>query len=385
LPDIRQLPYTGSIAIRDSKHTKNDQENPLKILGYLFPALLFTATVVADDITPNSKILTYLERNLEAVTPQMAWKATSPAEHDVWRGPFREKLVELLGEWPERVPADVRWDESNVLETDAFLRRKVYVRTEHDYWAPAYYYTPKGVTGKRPAIMCFHGHSGILPYIREGTDAEKAKGEKHHLDYAPYFAEQGYAVLAVVQRGWNETAHKKPHSCERLSRAGFLVNKTPIGMRVWDGMRLLDFLEAQEVVDPERIACAGLSGGGTTSLFFAALENRIKAALVAGYYCTFRDSIYSIRHCMCNTIPGIMNWGEMSDVAALIAPRPALIISGTKDSIFPIDATRTAYATLANTYATLGVPERLDSDFFEGVHEWSNRKTISFLKKHLGE
>jgi dienelactone hydrolase len=346
----------------------------------LLATLFCTALVGAEE---NSKILTYLERNLDTVSPKLAWEAENEAEHTAWRDAFRAKLVELLGTWPDPVPPAVRWDETDVLETEAFVRRKVYVRSEADYWAPAYYYTPKQASEKRPAIMCFHGHSGIKPYIREGSDAEKAKGEKHHLDYAPYFAEQGYVVLAVIQRGWNETAHKKPHSCERLSRAGFLVNKTPIGMRVWDSMRLLDFLEAQPEVDPAAIACAGLSGGGTTSLFFAALEDRIQGAIVAGYYCTFRDSIYSIRHCICNTVPGIMNWGEMSDVAALIAPRPLLIISGTEDSIFPIDATRQAYATLEKTYGVLGAPEALESDFFEGVHEWSNRKTLPFLATHL--
>ena len=74
----------------------------------------------------------------------------------------------------------------------------------------------------------------------------------------------------------------------------------------------------------------------------------------------------------------------MSDLGALFAPRPALIISGTEDSIFPIEATRRAYKTLQGTYALLGAEERLDNDFFPGPHSWSNRKTIAFLEKHFG-
>jgi len=162
-----------------------------------------------------------------------------------------------------------------------------------------------------------------------------------------------------------------------------MIGKTPIGMRVWDGMRCVDFLETQDEVDASRIASAGLSGGGTTSLFFSALEPRIGLAIVAGYYCTFRDSIYAIHHCICNCVPHLMEWGEMSDVAALIAPRPMLVISGSDDNIFPIEATKRAFQTLAGTYEILGARDKLDSDFFEGVHEWSNRKTLPFLATHF--
>ena len=348
----------------------------------LLMGVLLAAWAAAGQEEPvNSKVYTYLEKQAEALTPKLPWQATTPAEHETWRNAFRPKLVELLGRVPAPVPLDVKWDET--LETDAFTRRKVYVRSEQDYWAPAYYFVPKGLEGKRPAVLCFHGHSGIMPYIREGTEAERKKSRDHALDYAVYFAEHGYITLAAVQRGWNETRHEEPHSCQRLSRAGFLIGKTPIGMRVWDGMRLLDFLETRDEVDASRIAAAGLSGGGTTTLFFTALEERVRLAMVAGYYCTFRDSIYSIHHCICNCVPHLMEWGEMSDVAALIAPRPMLVISGSEDSIFPIDATKRAFETLAKTYELLGARGSLESDFFEGVHEWSNRKTLPFIEKHF--
>ena len=150
----------------------------------------------------NSLVFDYFKRIAEDVSPQLAWNATNPEEHAAWRTQFAAKLRELVGRMPERVPLEAHWDERT--ETDAFTRHKLYVRSEEHYWVPAYYFVPKHMTGKTPAVICLHGHSGILPYIREGTEAEKKKGREHALDYALYFAEHGYIPLAVVQRGWNE-------------------------------------------------------------------------------------------------------------------------------------------------------------------------------------
>ena len=350
--------------------------------------LLFAASALANDNTGpparNSAVDTYFARRLAHVQPQLPWKATTTEEHAIWREKFDAQLRVLLGTLPERVPMDFAWDESDVLETDQFTRRKVYIQSEADYWVPAYYFVPKDIQGKTPAVVCLHGHSGIMPYIGEGTEAEKKKSADHHLDYAVYFAKHGYITLAVVQRGWNETRADTPHSCNRVTMDAFLTGATPVGLRSWDAMRCIDFLQSREEVDGARIGAAGLSGGGTTTLFLTALDERVRAGIVAGYFCTFRDSIYSIHHCICNCIPHMMEWGEMSDVGALIAPRPLLVVSGDEDPIFPIAGTKSAYAELGKTYELLGVPDQLESDFFPGEHEWSNRKSLPFLDTHLG-
>jgi cephalosporin-C deacetylase-like acetyl esterase len=59
---------------------------------------------------------------------------------------------------------------------------------------------------------------------------------------------------------------------------------TPVGLRCWDAARLIDFAETQRPVDASRIGVAGLSGGGTVGLFVGALEERVKLAMIAGYY-----------------------------------------------------------------------------------------------------
>jgi len=332
----------------------------------------------------SSLIYPNLMRLGDAAKPKLAWHATTVDEHKAWRRRFKPRLKQLLGDTPEPLPLHVQWSDKEALDTKLFTRRKVYIQTEPDYWMPAYYFLPKHRAARTPAVICLHGHSGVMPYIREGTPKQQAAWRAKAIDYAVTLAEHGYITLAIVQRGWNETRHREPHSCQRLTMSYFMIGRTPIGMRVWDAMRALDFLASRPEVDAARIGAAGLSGGGTTTLFFTALDDRVSLAMCAGYYCTFRDSVYSIHHCVCNTVPHIMEWGEMSDVAALIAPRPFLVISGTDDPIFPIAATRKATKTLAKTYKLLGAPTCLDSDFFQGGHGWNNRKTLPFLRKHWG-
>ena len=126
-----------------------------------------------------------------------------------------------------------------------------------------------------------------------------------------------------------------------------------IGWRVWDVMRTIDYIETRHELDAGRIGCIGISGGGTATLFGAALEPRIRAALVSGYLNTFRDSIGSLSHCIDNYVPGILNWAEMPDIAGLIAPRPFFSESGEKDNIFPVKAAVESFNQVRDIYTRL--------------------------------
>ena len=338
---------------------------------------------------PNSKLFEQFMRVAETVTFRLPWQAESVAEHRAWRPRFKRKLKELLGRMPEPVPLEVEWAER--VETDAFVRHKVYVRAEDDYWVPAYSFVPHAIRDAAPAVVCLHGHSGIMPYIREGDEHDLEKMRHSEVDFAPLFAEHGYITIAPVQRGWNETMHKWDstvaqvgNSCRRVTLDALMIGMTALGLRVWDNMRVIDFLHTRDEVDAARIGAAGISGGGAISLFLSALDDRVKLSMVSGFYCTFKASIYRLDHCICNVVPHIMEWGDMREVAALIAPRPLLTISGSTDHIFPIKATKSAYRELGRVYKLLGARRNLESDFFEGGHRWSNRKTLPFLARHFG-
>jgi hypothetical protein len=128
----------------------------------------------------------------------------------------------------------------------------------------------------------------------------------------------------------------------------------------------------------------GISGGGTVTTFAAALEPRIRAAMISGYLNTFRDSVMSLSHCIDNYVPGILNWAEMYDVAGLIAPRPLFVESGMKDDIFRWKPARPASRACRKCTRFLTPGQMAQQEVFNDIHSFYGVQGLPFLAKHLG-
>ena len=123
-------------------------------------------------------------------------------------------------------------------------------------------------------------------------------------------------------------------------------------------------------VDAGRIGVMGNSGGGTISLFSAALLPRISFAMPSCYFCTFADSIMSIKHCTDNYVPGLLTHAEMPDVMGLFAPKPVVVVAGKDDPIFPIRGVRKAFRHLKNIYRAAGAADRCHLSVGPGGHQF---------------
>jgi hypothetical protein len=148
-------------------------------------------------------------------------------------------------------------------------------------------------------------------------------------------------------------------------------------------MRAIDYLATRPEIDMCRVATLGASGGGTTSLFTAALDDRVRVGVVSAYFNTFRDSIVSISHCPDNYVPGLVRDMEMSDVAGLVAPRCLFVESGRLDRIFPIEGSQRAVVHARQIYATLDASERMGYEVHEGGHEFHGTGAFDFLRRWM--
>ncbi|MDP6051226.1 MAG: alpha/beta hydrolase family protein [Candidatus Latescibacteria bacterium] len=336
----------------------------------------------------------HFQATYHAFSPEFRFQAKTQEDLQQWQAAFRPRLRTILGldnleaDLTDHVPTAVCHQEDDLGD---IVREHWHLWTEPTVPLPFYLIRPKQIEGRVPLVLMPHGHNHPRLYagLYEGEE------EKQHMlggerDLAIQAAREGYIAIAPTTRAFGETRTEKDkernsiHSCQLQLRHGLLAGRTPIGERVWDMSRLIDWALANLGVNPDKIAMTGNSGGGTITVFAAACETRISVAMPGCYFCTFEGSIGSINHCDCNYVPGILRFGEMYDVAGLIAPRPFNAIAGRDDPIFPIDQVKFAYGKLKEIYTVAGVPEQCKLYIGDGGHRYYKAGAWPFLRQYFG-
>ena len=327
----------------------------------------------------------------KSIRRQFEFRARTREEFEAWQSAFRPKLREALGltSMEEDLQGHIpKAERAYSTDLGDYIREKWYLWVEPTVPLPFWLLKPKECKGRLPLVLTSHGHNHPDLYVgitySEHDEWSIREGER---DIAVQAVREGYIVIAPTARGFGETIDETEKekgavsSCRSELKHCLLAGRTPIGERVWDISRLIDWATKRSDVDPTRIAITGNSGGGTTSLFSAACDERITVAVPSCYFCTFVGSIGTIFHCDCNYIPGILRLGEMYDVAGLIAPRPFCAIAGKHDEIFPIEHVYEAFRKLKHIYEIAGVPERCELYVGEGGHRYYKKGAWPFIRK----
>lgn len=253
----------------------------------------------------------------------------------------------------------------------------------HRVWIPVapgmetygLYIVPRKVKLPAPLVVSLHGGGGI-------PESALFHGGSNYHDQIRGAVEQGYVVWAPLfvmfpfaDRG--KDPQQIPVEVRRDLDAQFRAAGTSLmaveSMKV---IKALNRILERPEVDPKRVAMIGLSYGGYYTLYIAALDQRIRAAVAS---CSFRNTPAAT----VTPTEGRPIDITSPDQVALIAPRPLQIQAGIKDASAPINTVRVTIEEARKHYDAAGKSGALDYQEFDGGHEWRGDVAWTFLARYL--
>jgi dienelactone hydrolase len=288
----------------------------------------------------------------------------------------------MLGLWPEPPRTDLKAAITGKVDSAEFTVENLYFQSRPGLYVTANLYIPRNLAGPAPAVLYVCGHGNEK---KDGI----SYGSKVKYQYFPaWLARNGYVslVLDTVELGEIEGIHHGTYyeGMWWWHSRGY----TPAGVEAWNGIRAIDYLCSRPEVDPNRIGVTGRSGGGATSWWVAALDERVKAAVPTAGITDLHNHIIDGTiegHCDCMFMVNTYRW-DFPQVAALVAPRALLIANSDKDAIFPLEGLVRLHSKVRDIYRLYGSPENVGLLITEGPHEDTQDlqvPTIRWLNRFL--
>jgi dienelactone hydrolase len=298
------------------------------------------------------------------------------------RGQYRQQLFEMLSLAPLPPRSDLKPVVTGKVEHEQFTVENLHFQSRPGLYVTANLYLPKGLAKPAPAILYLSGHG---PVISNGISYGNKVGYQHH---GAWFARNGYVclVLDTLQLGEILGLH---HGTYREGMWWWNARGyTPAGVEAWNSIRALDYLATRPEVDTNRLGVTGRSGGGAYSWWVAALDERIKAAAPVAGITDLQNHVVDGAvegHCDCMFTVNTYRW-DYPQVAALVAPRPLLLVNTDSDTIFPLDGVQRTHAHLRRLYRLHNASNQLGLVIGPGPHKDTQDLQVPVLRwfnKHL--
>ena len=342
--------------------------------------LLAMSLTPADTAKADEAIHQYLAAEAKRLSANFMDGAKTSAEWAAKRPKLKEQFLEMLGlsPLPEKTP--LKAAVTGTLERGGVVIENVHFQSKPGLYVTGNLYRPKDVpAGKKlPAILYVCGHSG------RGRDGNKTAFQDHGM----WFGSNGYVCLVVDTLQLGEVAGKH-HGTYNLNRFWWQDRGyTPAGVECWNGVRAIDYLCGRPDVDAEKIGVTGISGGGATTVWVAAADERVKVAVPVSGMSDLESYVTNKvinGHCDCMFYVNTYQW-EWTTALALHAPKPLLFANSDTDPIFPMDGNRRIIARMRSCYDLLGKKDLVEEHVSKGGHDYRPDLRLAifgFLNKHL--
>jgi dienelactone hydrolase len=332
------------------------------------------------DEGPTNRLLTrWLQRAALAALDrrqQVYELVKTPDQIAAYQTYLRSEFADRLGEFPDRTPLNAQV--VGRIPASGYRIEKLILESQPAHYVTALLYVPEG-QGPFPAVVVPSGHSAT------------GKAADYNQLVCMLLARHGIAALAYDPIGQGERSQflneaGKPRYNSTTEHTLVGAGCIPLGrntatFRIWDGMRMIDYLASRPDIDPQRIGATGCSGGGTLTSYLMALDDRVACAAPSCYITSFRRLIETIGPQDAEqNIFGQLDAGlDHADYLLLRAPRPTLILASTHD-FFDIAGTWDSFRQAKRFYTRLGYPERVEMIELDARHGYPRPQREAMLR-----
>jgi N-acetyl-beta-hexosaminidase len=295
------------------------------------------------------------------------------SDWEEYKSELRKTIIEKSGlKINHTLPLDMK--ETNSVRMDGYSIKNIFFQTQPGIYATANLFIPEG-KGPFPALIILHGHSdvGKLDYQVVGHD----------------FAQRGYVCLAIDAWGSGErsTTSKGEYHGGNLGASCMNIGESLLGLQITDNIRGIDLLCSLPYVDTKKIGATGASGGGNMTMWLAAMDERVKAAMPIISVGTF-ESYVMRSNCVCELLVDGLTFTEEAGVLGMIAPRPLKICNHQKDdnpTFFPSEMLR-SFANVKYVYDMYDAGNLIDYQIFDFKHGYfpaDEAAAVNWFNLHL--
>ena len=291
----------------------------------------------------------------------------------------KAKISSSFGTFPERTPLNARTVET--IEYDNYKVEKVIYESRPNFPVSALLFMPNSIEGKIPGVLGVCGHS------------DNGKLEEAYQSFCLGLVSKGFAVLIYdpIHQGERHqfdnvvNGEKVSASCTQvhnmIGKELRLCGDFFGAWRVWDGIRGIDYLCSRPEVDTSRLGVTGNSGGGTTSTYISALDDRLTMMAPGCYITTFMRNFDNELPVDSEQMPPnlIADEIDMADFIIAQAPRPSIILAKRNDFFDPRGAEE-SFAEAQKVYSLLGAEENVMLNIAPGGHGFCQNSRENMYK-----
>jgi len=321
---------------------------------------LFVPLLLAEDI-----------RNTRTPNTDTPVALAAPASRQQWearKAVLRTQILNAAGLLPMPAKTPLNPVVTGRIEAAEYTIERVALETRPGYWLGGNLYRPKGKAERHPAVIHPHGHWNYGRLENQPLYSAQT--------LAANLARRGMVVYMYDMVGYNDTA-QTPHDFS--TPAYQLWGFTPLGLQLWNSIRVLDYLAALPDVDPSRIAATGASGGGSQVFLLAAVDDRLALSAPVNMVSGIMQG-----GCVCENAPGLRIGTNNVETAAMMAPKPMLLVAATGD--WTRNVPRVEYPAIRRVYELYDKAAMVEAVQFDSPHNYhkeSREAVYEFLRKHL--